>query len=150
MPVPPLPLNYKLRPARGATVKVKSPRRVFICDDDLDFAEELAQGLSASGYETRTLASDASAIRILETFRPDLMLLDIYMSPPDGFEMINHMRQSAENREIPLVLISGAGAGLLEVATRFCIARKLRLAAAFQKPLNLLEIIRVCDVHTRQ
>jgi DNA-binding response OmpR family regulator len=147
---PPLPLNHKSRHAPNLPVKAKPARRIFICDDDIDFAQELAQGLSAGGYETRTLEGNASAIRMLESFRPDLMLLDIYMSPPDGFEMINHMREAAETREIPLILISGAGTGLLEVATRFCIARKLRLAAAFQKPLNLSEVVRICDAHTRQ
>jgi len=148
MPAPPLPLSYKPGPARRAVSEKPSPR-IFICDDDLDFAMELANGLSMSGFETKTLSAGCSMIEIFETFQPDMMLLDIFMPPPDGFEVINHICNSAY-KNIPIVLISGAGIGLLEVATRYCIGRKLRLAATFRKPLRIAEIARVCDVHVRR
>ena len=148
MPAPPLPPTYKPRPGKAPFLE-KPVRRIFICDDDLDFATELANGLAIYGFKAKTLMDDGSTIDLFETFRPDMMLLDIYMPPPDGFEVINHM-QTSQYKDIPLVLISGAGIGLLEVATRYCIGRKLRLAATFRKPLKLAEIVRVCDVHTRR
>ena len=38
---------------------------------------------------------------------------------------------------------------LLEVAARFCVARRMRLGGAFQKPLNLMEVLRACEMHIR-
>ncbi|MBN9589396.1 MAG: response regulator [Alphaproteobacteria bacterium] len=148
MPAPPLPPSYKPGPPR-TSVSAKPARRVFICDDDLDFARELAEGLAANGFEARTLAGNRSATDIFDDFLPEVVLLDLYMPPPDGFEMINHIRNTSDLKRVPLVLMSGAGTGILEVASRFCIARNMSLAAAFQKQVNLEEMVRVCNIHVR-
>lgn len=147
MPAPPLPLSHRPGPRRRTAAA--RPGRVFICDDDLYFARELAEGLDANGFETRTLAGNHSATDILDSFAPGMVLLDIFMPPPDGFEMINHIRTVSGRREMSLILMSGAGTDLLEVASRFCVARKLRLAAAFQKPVDLREIVRLCRIHAK-
>jgi DNA-binding response OmpR family regulator len=148
MPAPPLPLSHRHGPPRRPAVA--GPARVFICDDDLDFARELAEGLIANGFETRTLAGGLPATEIFDGFVPGIILLDIFMPPPDGFEMINHICALSNRREMSLILMSGAGTDLLEVASRFCIARRLRLAAVFQKPIDLREIVRLCRIHTRR
>jgi DNA-binding response OmpR family regulator len=142
-----LPLSARGFPVRRL-VDVKPPARIFICDDDLDFSEELASGLAASGFETVTLAGVSSPNEILKKILPDILLLDIFMPPPDGFEVLNQLRSHPRQNDISLILISGAGTSLLDVAARFCVARKLRLAATFEKPLKLAEIIRVCNIHT--
>lgn len=147
MPAPPLSQKFRPQPIRRAPEQ-RPARRIFICDDDLAFAQELAEGLTASGFEVCTLAESTSAIATFDGFAPDMALLDIYMPAPDGFEMLYHIWQSPLHRDIPLVLASGAASGLLEVAARFCIARKMRLAGAFQKPLKLADIVRICAIHT--
>ncbi|OJU08235.1 MAG: hypothetical protein BGN85_14495 [Alphaproteobacteria bacterium 64-11] len=109
----------------------------------------MAEGLAANGFEARTLAGNRSATDIFDDFLPEVVLLDLYMPPPDGFEMINHIRNTSDLKRVPLVLMSGAGTGILEVASRFCIARNMSLAAAFQKQVNLEEMVRVCNIHVR-
>lgn len=122
--------------------------RVFICDDDPDFSHELALGLSGSGFETQTLSRKIAPGLALERFAPQILLLDIFMPPPDGFEVLNLLHENPALRDTSLILMSGAGTGLLDVAARFCLARKLRLAATFEKPLDLAAIIRTCQAHT--
>ena len=146
MPAPPLPPSNRRRPTH-MPVAVKTAPRIFICDDNLEFAQELAEALEANGFETRTLAGNRPPTQIVDGFLPDMILLDIYMPPPDGFEMINHIRDASGCKDVPLVLMSGADPGLMEVASRFCIARNVRLAAAFRKPVDLGNIIRICNIH---
>lgn len=142
-----LPLSAPGFPAR-LPAGLNPPGRVFICDDDLDFAEELASGLLASGFETATLAGVSSPNEVFESFSPDVLLLDIFMPPPDGFEVLNQLRNDSRYKDMSLVLMSGAGTSLLDVAARFCVARKMRLAATLEKPLKLVDIIRICNIHT--
>lgn len=142
-----LPLSAQELPARLST-GLRPPGRVFICDDDLDFAEELASGLVTSGFETATLAGVSSPNEIFESFSPDVLLLDIFMPPPDGFEVLNQLRNDLRYKDMPLILMSGASTSLLDVAARFCVARKMRLTATFEKPLKLADIIRICNIHT--
>lgn len=148
MPAPPLPIY------RSSPLGVIRPRpeclRVFACDDDLDFAAELASALAASGYEVRTLLDGKTPTEIFELFAPDIVLMDIYMPPPDGFEMVNHIAQSIRHRNISLALISGSDPTVLETAAHFCQGRGITPAAVLQKPVKLNDILRVCRAHKRQ
>lgn len=145
MPAPPLPLaRNPVRDHKGAVAR--PPLRVFICDDDLDFAEEMAAGLSAYGFEVKTRAGATSPIEALKTFCPDVLLLDIFMPPPNGFEIISSLRDDLTLKMIPLVLISGTDTGLLDVAAQFCAGHDMRVVASFQKPLRITDVARVCSV----
>lgn len=121
--------------------------RILICDDETAFVAELASGLTAAGFVVMTMSSAAAIQATVEEFVPDIVMLDIFMPPPDGFEVMNQLRDTPRQNEISWILMSGAGNNLLDVAARFCVARRMRLAATFQKPLNLGEIVRLCTVH---
>jgi DNA-binding response OmpR family regulator len=148
MPVPPLAIQH---PAAHHALRTKPESlRVFICDDDVDFTNELASALTASSFEVRVLGNGRTPMEIFELFAPDIVLLDLYMPPPDGFEMMNHITQNIAQRNVSLVLMSGAEAGLLETATRFCSARGITPVAALQKPVWLKDILGVCCAHRRR
>jgi PleD family two-component response regulator len=139
----PLPTN------RQAAVRKRRPkpeRRVFICDDDLEFADELSSALTMVGFAAETLKGGKTAAAVIADFRPHTILLDIYMPPPDGFEVLDIVGRDTRRSEISLILASGSGPLLLEVAARFCVARSIRLAGAFEKPVRLADIIRLCDM----
>lgn len=124
--------------------------RVFVCDDDLDFASEVASALSASGFEARTLKDGRTPVEIFELFKPDVVLLDIFMPPPDGFEIISHVAQNSNGRAISIALLSGADVKLLDIATRFCTDRGMKPVAVLQKPVRLNDVLSVCFSHRRQ
>ena len=64
MPVPPLASPRPLAPHALRTRP--DALRVFICDDDLVFADELASALTASGFEARTLRDGKTPVDIFE------------------------------------------------------------------------------------
>lgn len=147
MPVPPL---QKLRPVSARLRTNPESLRVFICDDDMEFAAELASALTASGFEARTLANGNTPKEIFELFAPDIVLLDIHMPPPDGYEMMNHIAQDIRHRHVALALISGSGREELEIATHFCTGRGLTPVAVLQKPVRLADILNICMNHSRR
>jgi DNA-binding response OmpR family regulator len=148
MPVPPL-ASRRQTYSRALRLRPES-LKVFICDDDLDFATELASALTTCGFETRTLLDGKTPIEIFELFAPDIVLLDLYMPPPDGFEMMNHIVQNVSHRNISLAIMSGGDAGVLETADRFCAARGIVASAVLQKPIYLGEVLQVCNAHRRR
>lgn len=127
--------------------KETMPLRVFICDDDHLFAAELAENLGRADCDVRLRG--AVPLAALTQFAPHLVLLDIHMPPPDGFEVIAHLCRAASRRDVSLVLMSGAQNCLLETAARFCRARGMRLEAVLQKPLRVAEVLRICDARRR-
>ena len=144
MPAPPL---QTIRPASAKLRTNPESLRVFVCDDDMDFATELASALTASGFEARTLANGKTPKEIFELFAPDVVLLDIFMPPPDGFEMINHIAQNIRHKYVALALISGAESEQLLTAQQFCSARGIVPVAVLQKPVRLSDILSICMTH---
>ena len=148
MPVPPL-TSHRQTYSRALRPKPES-LRVFICDDDLDFAAELASALATCGFEARTLLDGRTPIEIFELFAPDVILLDLFMPPPDGFEMMNHIVQNVAHRHLSLVIMSGGDAGMLQTADHFCAARGIVASAVLQKPIHLGDVLQVCNAHGRR
>jgi signal transduction histidine kinase len=83
--------------------------RVLVVDDNEDAAATLAELLAVEGYETRTASEWASALRELESFRPQLALLDIGLPQVDGYQLAGRMRARPEGAGLRLVALTGYG-----------------------------------------
>jgi CheY-like chemotaxis protein/two-component sensor histidine kinase len=85
-------------------------RRVLVVDDNPAVADVQARLLSALGpHETRTAHDGPSAIRLAESFRPDIILLDIGLPHMDGYEVARRLRQSSQFAGTLLVALTGYG-----------------------------------------
>ena len=54
-----------------------------------------------------TVNSGLRALRFLEKEKPDLILLDIRMTPKDGFETLREIRAMEDRADIPVVMLTG-------------------------------------------
>ncbi|MDE2051247.1 MAG: response regulator, partial [Gammaproteobacteria bacterium] len=86
-----------------------APKRVLVVDDNADAAESLAMLLSLQGHETRVALSGREALEAMETFRPDVALLDLGLPKPDGYELAARIRAMPQLRGIRLVALTGYG-----------------------------------------
>lgn len=66
--------------------------QVLIVDDELDTREFLVTALEQYGASVTAAASVSEAIRLLECFKPDLLLSDIGMPVEDGYALIRYIR----------------------------------------------------------
>src|SRR5262249_51868932 len=69
------------------------PYRILILDDDRDLARLYAEVLTAAGMQAMTLANPLDVLDALASFRPDLILLDVYMPACTGPEIAAVLRQ---------------------------------------------------------
>ena len=86
------------------------PRRVLIVDDNQDGATSLAGILELSGHSTQTTHDGEEAIRVAESFRPDVVLLDIGLPKLNGYETCRRIREQPWGRDMLLVAVTGWGA----------------------------------------
>ncbi|MCB9679175.1 MAG: response regulator [Alphaproteobacteria bacterium] len=96
------------RPTLLATVErfISGRRRILIVDDEADARELARRVLMSAGYQVDEVSDGASALRYLETERPDLVLLDLMMPGIDGFAVVNEIRKNPELAAIPLVVFT--------------------------------------------
>jgi signal transduction histidine kinase len=86
-----------------------SPQRVLVVDDNRDAADSLSMVLRFLGADTRVVYDGLSALEILRTYRPAVVLMDIGMPGIDGHEVARRVRQEPEGRGVVLVALTGWG-----------------------------------------
>jgi two-component system, NtrC family, nitrogen regulation response regulator NtrX len=82
---------------------------ILIIDDEEDIRELIAGILQDEGYETRVAGDSDSALREIESRRPSLLILDIWLqgSKRDGLEVLRIVK--SRHRDLPVIMISGHG-----------------------------------------
>jgi PAS domain S-box-containing protein len=111
-----LPLMQTNEPAETAeraspSLEPASPRkrRILIADDNLDAAESLALLLEMQGHQTRTAGDGFQAVQLAESFRPDIIFMDVGMPRLDGLEAARQIRQQPWGKSMLIVALTGWG-----------------------------------------
>lgn len=103
------PVNYSLLTEKLDSVtgkKQKSKYRILIVEDAPLLAEHYAVVLEAAGMDTAVLNNPEKILEILNTFRPDLILMDIYMPNCSGIEAAQVIRQHSSYINTPIIYLS--------------------------------------------
>jgi len=82
------------------------PFRILIVDDEVVAAEYHRSILVEAGMTVRTTDDPERALDIVREFRPDLVLLDIYMPACSGYDLAALIRQVPDFLSIPIIFLS--------------------------------------------
>ena len=85
----------------------RAGRRILVADDDPDSAESLAMLFQLMGHDVRAAHNGVAAVDLAETFRPDLIVLDIGMPGLDGYEVCRRIRQHSWGRDTVIAALTG-------------------------------------------
>lgn len=85
----------------------ESPYRVLIIEDDRSQAMFAESILRKAGMSTCSVMEPLAALEALETFQPELILMDLYMPNCDGMELTTLIREREQFSAIPIVFLSG-------------------------------------------
>lgn len=80
--------------------------RVLVVDDIEANRTLVTALLTRDGYRVDAVASGAAALERVRSDPPDLVLLDVMMPPPNGFDVCRALKADAGTRLIPVVLIT--------------------------------------------
>jgi len=83
------------------------PKRILIIDDDIDLLMLLERRLEREGFNIETAASLSEAQEIIESFSPDLILLDINVRGEDGRQLCWKLKRDRPEAPIKVILMSG-------------------------------------------
>ena len=83
--------------------------RILVVDDNKDSADSLGMLLRLKGNDIRTAHDGLEAVEVAETFRPELVLLDIGLPKLNGYDVARRIRQQPWGRDVILVALTGWG-----------------------------------------
>jgi PAS domain S-box-containing protein len=108
-----LPRDLAAQPALPTPSENGSPNvqpcRILIVDDNHDAGQCLALMLNLQGHQTRFAQDGLAGLDIAESYRPDLIFLDIGMPKFNGYDVARRIRQQAWGSSIRLVALTGWG-----------------------------------------
>jgi CheY-like chemotaxis protein len=81
-------------------------KRILITDDDKNITTALARRLEANGFEVMLARDGLEALDLLDKTKPDLLLLDIWMSAGNGFFVSEKVRKLG--LDIPIVFLTAS------------------------------------------
>ncbi len=96
-------------PTPALPAEVAVTKRVLIADDNLDAAESLQLWLQLAGHQVAIAANGTQALRVAETFLPEVALLDLGMPDLSGFDVARGIRSAPWGRGIVLIALTGWG-----------------------------------------
>jgi DNA-binding response OmpR family regulator len=80
--------------------------KILIVEDDAGLRQGLEINLRLENYETFQAADGDEAIQMFHAHSPDLVLLDLMLPKKSGFEVLEHIRRTAQ---VPVILLTARG-----------------------------------------
>jgi CheY-like chemotaxis protein len=86
--------------------KTTKVRRILIVDNDPDTVRLIGNVMKETGYEVTTAYNGKDAIKAIQDFRPDLIVLNLTMPEMGGSDVIEYLKTADGVRNIPLILLT--------------------------------------------
>lgn len=96
-------------PSNNPILNPVTSRKVLVVDDNNDAADSIKILLEFKGCEVKAAYDGELAIEIAQSFRPDIVILDLGMPVMDGYETCRRLRQYPWGKGITIVALSGWG-----------------------------------------
>lgn len=90
------------------TRSVTPEAKLLVVEDEPNIRELLSTSLRFAGFEVHTAGDGATALRLAETQRPDLLVLDVMLPDMDGFAVTRRLRD--QGRQMPVVFLTARDA----------------------------------------
>src|SRR5438094_384014 len=82
------------------------PKKVAIIEDETELAALLEYNLGRQGLLTRVISGCKGAVEQLESWKPDLIILDVMLPDGDGFELCRQFRKNTTIARTPVVFLT--------------------------------------------
>ena len=119
-------------------MKELKPKRILIIDNDESVLEVLQEIFKNDGYETDCYGQVEDIFKLVDDFKPDLVLLDYILPGINGGELCAQLKKDPETRHIPVVICSAYPQVMLSLGSYGC-------NAFISKPFELRDIIMQVD-----
>ena len=109
--------------------------RIMLVEDDQQIVEMMDLLLRKVGYEPVIAQDVMDALSQIRTNPPDLVLLDIMMTPMNGWAFLEKVREEYNIRDLPILLFTAAPS----VEEKIAVMKDPRLGV-LQKPVSITEL----------
>lgn len=93
-------------PAEQAPLSDPAEKLVLLVDDDESLLDLMEHVIKKEGFRTDRATDGIEALRKVEAFTPDLILLDLMLPGKGGYEVVREL-QATDSKNVPVIIITG-------------------------------------------
>jgi len=108
---------------------------LIIDDDELDLAA-MRVALEAEGFQVETYQRSEDGLRRVREVQPDLVIVDLMMPPPDGFEVCRRLEQDDQLRRVPRIVVSAISEKMHKSTTGIDVQSRVDADEFMEKPVD--------------
>jgi len=109
---------------------------VLVVDDDAVSRHVLVQALASAGFAHVAVGSGTEALAAIDKVKPSIVLLDLVMPAPDGYQVLRILRARDETRDLPVVVLTA-----LDAADEIVRAFEAGADDFVKKPFRAVELV---------
>ncbi|MBI5101983.1 MAG: response regulator [Nitrospirae bacterium] len=83
-------------------------RRLLLADDSITIQKVVELVLAEEDFEIKSVSNGEEAIRLLDAFKPDVVLADIEMPKVNGYQLCETIKKNPGTSKTPVILLAGA------------------------------------------
>ncbi len=110
--------------------------KILVVDDEKNLRDLIASVLQMKDYEIALAEDGEAALKLFETFEPDLIISDIRMPNMNGFDFLETVRARESGAAVPFLFLSA-----YSQKSNFSQARRLAVDDYLTKPFDALELL---------
>jgi len=118
-------------------------KKIMIVEDDSFVLDIYQTKLSQEGYTVIEARNGVEAMKKLEKEKPDLLLLDIVMPYMDGIEVLKKIRERADLKNLPVILLTNLSQKE-EINVGLGLGASDYLIKSHFTPSEVMEKIKIC------
>jgi len=96
-------MTTKKDPSKNASLQI------LIVDDEKDLVDLLSYNLDKEGYRVLKAYDGEDALKIIQSGKPDLVLLDLMLPGIQGMEVCRIVRSTPETAALPIIMLTAKG-----------------------------------------
>lgn len=82
-------------------------KSILLIDDEPNLSQVIAVCLeSFKAWKVRRVNSGKEGLKVVESLKPDVILLDVMMPEMDGIEVLQNLQKNPDVRDIPVILLT--------------------------------------------
>ncbi len=90
-------------------MNAKSRAKILMVDDDSDLVHILSLALTKRGYDVVSASDGEEGLSMVDSEKPDLILLDVVMPRLDGFGFVRRLKKNPLTQKIPAMVLTSMG-----------------------------------------
>lgn len=83
--------------------------KVAIIEDDMAIVQMYRTKFESEGYEVATAPDGLTGLQLIESFQPDIVLLDLMMPNMNGLDMLSRLRNQPSGKNAKVVVLTNMG-----------------------------------------